>query len=868
MGGGIGYSAANVWKMNEGPLHRIASLGWNWKLLLIGGLLLAGSIGLFWPATGYDFIDFDDGGYVADNVQVSTGLPWENIRWAFTTVHESWWLPVLWLSFMLDTELFGTGPFGYHLTNILLFGLNVVLLFWVLYRMTGACWRSALVAALFAVHPLRVESVVWITERKDVLSGLFWMLAMLAHVRYVERPSRLRYALVPIWMLLGLLSKAILIALPPVLLLMDYWPLRRAGPPWQRAQWGAWGKLLAEKWPLVVLAAVFVGINLATHESGRGSLSGMSGVDRLALIPPNYWAYLGKIVWPVRLALLYPEQDLVRWPLALAALAGLGGLTAAGIRLAPRRPYLLAGWLWFLVVMFPMIRGVRMGLAELADRFTYLPSIGLAMALAWLAGEWAERSRAARRGLTAVALAALALLGGLTVRQMAYWKDSETLFQRTLELTGRNPIMSNNLGAFLLDRGEHEEAAALFRESLLDDPDYALPNFNMGAAMFAMKNYVDSLDYFRTALRLDPDYVATYIRVGHVLLTLGQGADALPYFRQALEKDPKASVAQYSMGNAYYELGDYEKALEYYRATVKMAPKYADGHYNQGNALSRLRRFGEAEDSYRRALALKTNHFAAWHNLGNVLLAEGRPQDALNSLREAVRVAPTHAAAHFDLSRALEAAGRAAEAAGVLDEALRLDPGLASNLVHQADRWTLNGRYPEAVAKYREALRIRPEDSLVHGNLANALSAMGRQAEALEHYQEALRLDPGYVPAHFNMGNALVELGRFGEAIRKYEAARQLDPDHAAAGINQGRALCALGRLEEAVDLFQSVWTRHPDHLPAAINLENVLFDLGRTEEAARLAGRAMDLAREQGDAQAVARTAERLGTLRSGRGP
>ena len=355
--------------------------------LLLALVLAAVACWLFWPAVHHDFLHYDDGSYVFENPNVQQGLTWSGIRWALTTVYENWWLPLLWISFMLDTSLFGPGPFGYHLVNILLHACNAGLLFWVFSRMTKSIWASAFVAALFAFHHMRIEAVAWITARKDVLSGLFYLLALLAYLRYVDRPSMTRLSIVASLMFLGLMSKAILITLPPILLLLDFWPLRRAGDPLDRREWKAWGHLLIEKIPLFLLAALFVDLNLKTHRTGSAAYAVVPPLDRLGLVFPNYWTYLGKLVWPTNLAVLYPEHDVVRWGISLTALAGLVAVTWLVLRQRNRRPHLLVGWLWFLVALLPVIRGLRLGYAAYADRFTYIPSIGLFLLLAWSAAD-------------------------------------------------------------------------------------------------------------------------------------------------------------------------------------------------------------------------------------------------------------------------------------------------------------------------------------------------------------------------------------------------------------------------------------------------------------------------------------------------
>ena len=318
--------------------------------------------------------------------------------------------------------------------------------------MTGSRWRSLFVAALFAWHPLRVESVAWITERKDVLSGLFFLLALWTYVRHAEKPSLLKLGGVTALTLMGLMSKAILIVLPPLLLVLDGWPLRRAGDPWGKGAWTAWRPLLLEKAPLFALVLVFVLLNLQNHHIDVAG-GNLTWPLRLSLIAPNYWVYLGKIFWPANLAILYPEFDVANWPKAFAALAGLGMLTLALYRVRRQAPYALAGWLWFLVALLPVIRGVRLGLAGYADRFVYLPSIGLAVALVWGVAAAAERFRL-RWGAVAGGVLVLAALAVATARELPVFRDSGTVFRQALSIRPAHPAALLNYGVWKFAEGD------------------------------------------------------------------------------------------------------------------------------------------------------------------------------------------------------------------------------------------------------------------------------------------------------------------------------------------------------------------------------------------------------------------------------
>ncbi len=436
-------------------------------------LLVALVFGAFGGALQCGFVRFDDHGYVYENPVVAQGLTAAGVRWAFTTVWQQWWLPLLWISFMADVDVFGPGPWGHHLANLMLHAANAVLCFWFLYRATGARGRSWLAAALWAVHPLRVESVVWITERKDVLSGLFFFLALLAYLRYVRQPGFRHMAAVSAAMLAGLMSKATVIVLPALLLLLDYWPLRRAGLPWTRGASRRWLRLAGEKTPLFVLAAIFAVVNLHTHEGGAGTVAWSA---RLALMAGNVWTYLRLVFWPARLAFFYPENDVVAWGPALAALAGTLAVLAWLASQGRRRPWLLVGGLWFGVALLPILRGIRLGLAAYADRFTYLPAVGLTLAVVWGAGEIWERWRGRRLLRVMAGTLALALglgLVGAARRQTETWRDSETLFRRGLAVTENNSVAHANLATCLQETGRKTEARAHLEAALAIKPDRA-----------------------------------------------------------------------------------------------------------------------------------------------------------------------------------------------------------------------------------------------------------------------------------------------------------------------------------------------------------------------------------------------------------
>ena len=518
--------------------------------------LAAVTLALFWPATGYDFLNFDDGPYVFDNPRVLTGFSLANVRWAFTTINEDWWLPMLWLSYMADADLLGPGPFGFHLVNVLLHALNATLLFWVLCRMTNHPWRSALVAALFALHPLRVESVAWVAERKDVLSGLFFLLGLLAYRRYTERPDRARLWTLPLCMLLGLMSKGILIVFPFVLLLLDFWPLRRATALWGRAAWPQWKPLLREKSPLFALAGVFVAVNLRTHSAASPVFNPVPLADRLGLVFPNYWAYLRQIFWPLHVAILHPENDVVHWPLSFAALVGLAVLTALAWRQRARRPFLLAGWLWFLLILLPVVRGLRYSLASIADRFTYLPSIGLAFAAVWFLadlGPAGRRAAAVRFILTGVLLAALAMQ---TRAVLPLWRNSEAAFGHALLEAPEHALVNNNYGLALLDAGRIQDALPHLEKAAANRPDHTPFTANLGIALVLLDRPDEAILRLENArLKTNPDCAFLNFAIGLAWLGKNDSRQAIPCLQRALAAAPDRAAWRMELARAFRDAG-------------------------------------------------------------------------------------------------------------------------------------------------------------------------------------------------------------------------------------------------------------------------------------------------------------------------
>ena len=643
---------------------------WGGRETAIAVGLFSGTVLLFLRAVPHAFVNYDDPDYVTANPWVKAGLTWDGVTWAFTAGHASNWHPLTWLSHMLDVSLFGLNPHGHHATSVLWHAANAVLAFAALRRLTGLVGASAWCAAWFAWHPLRVESVAWVAERKDVLSGFFWLLTLWTYARYAEsrragaEPGRMRrsgwYAATLAALALGLMAKPMLVTLPCVLLLLDYWPLRRAPWPSNRTEWLAWGRLAAEKVPFFTLAALSAYVTYLVQKGGGAVTAALSLEQRLENAVVAVARYLGKHFVPADLAVLYPHPG--DWP--GAAVAGAAALvlavTAAAWAGRRSRPWLTMGWLWFLGTLVPVIGIVQVGLQSMADRYTYLPMLGVQVAVAFGVAEvWRRRPRSPGTRLLAggAGAAMLAVLAGATWRQIGVWENSFTLFDRAVAVTQNNYLAYNNRGIWLCDRGRIEEGAADYRKSLAIRPDYPEANNNLG----------------------------------RLLVQQGRAAEAVPLLRRALAGKPGSADVRNNLANALADAGQVDEATTLYEEILRQEPR----------------------------------HVNALNGLGVALAMKGRAQEARAKLEEAVRLEPANAGAHGNLGNVYSMLERHADAAKHYGQAVRLQPD-GHTYAMLASALARLGRRDEAVQALRESLRLRPNDAQTKAWLETLLAAPAR----------------------------------------------------------------------------------------------------------------------------------------------
>ncbi|MFA6147284.1 MAG: tetratricopeptide repeat protein [bacterium] len=637
----------------------------------ISAFLAVMVVAIYWQVGSFPFILLDDEPLLLKNPALQGGLTMEGVRWAFTTDMDAGWIPLTWLSRMLDVTLFGMNAGGHHLVNVLLHLLNTLLLFRVLREATGKTWGSGFVAALFAVHPLHVESVAWVTERKDVLAAFFWMLSLGAYVRYAARPGAARYGAVVLFFALGLLSKPIVVTLPFVLLLLDYWPLRRLwpspdspdGPPSGFSP-ATPGRLVLEKLPLFFLSAA---ISVITYSSQKG-IGAVTPFDsnplwaRAGNAVQSYVLYLRKAVWPSDLAIFYPHPgtNLVPWKTVAAGLV-LCLATAWVIRNVRGRRWLAVGWFWYLGMLVPVIGLVQVGGNAMADRCAYLPMIGIYLIAAWGAGELAARFKVPDPATAAAAFVCLLALTTCAWVQAGYWRGSDPLFRRALEVTKENWLAHGSLGLNASLAGRDGEAEVHYREALRIRPYLPDVHNGLGEVLDRQGRTEEAIPNFREELRIQPRFVPAFYNLGVACYRTGKVEEAAACFRETLRILPDHPEAHNNLGVVLSDAGSDDEAIEHFRAALRVRPAYAEAHRNLGMALSRGGALAEATWHLREAVRLRPEAAETRNNLGVLLARQGAFPEAVSEFRETLRLKPDHEGARFNLDRAvfeLEKAGR------------------------------------------------------------------------------------------------------------------------------------------------------------------------------------------------------------------
>lgn len=613
-----------------------------------GLILMALTLFAYWPVVNHDFINYDDPLYLTDNIQIRQGLTPEGLVWAFTTSTAANWHPVTWLSHMLDVDLFGMNPAWHHLMNVLFHILTAVLIFLIFNQMTGEPWPSVVLAALFALHPLNVESVAWAAERKNVLSTLLGLLVIWRYTLYVRQTSRRAFIPVLVYYALGLMAKPMLVTLPMVLLLLDYWPLRRFDLGLRH--------LIIEKIPFFVLAAISSGITVFVQQSGQAvmPMTSLPVSIRLTHSLIAYVAYLRKMIWPIDLAVFYPHPLMSPvWKIIACGLF-LCAVSIVAWRLRQRSPYFIVGWLWYLGTLVPVIGIVQVGRQGMADRYAYLPLIGIFILLSWGIRQWAESYRNLRPVIWAPIVFMVVMNIGLSRNQVGYWANSVTLYEHALSVTQENALAHNNLGMALTDRGYIHRAISHYREAIRLRPDDDQAVNNLASAVMKAGKTDAAIALYQQALRIHPKSAMAHNNLAAALEEKGRVNEARMHYNMAIRMDPENAKAHYNFGSLLARKGQSQTAIEHFKKAVAINPFFADAHNNLGIELEKHGAIDAAIGHYQRALRLNPEFAQAYNNLGIALVRIGRPAQAAEHFEKALQINPEFTEAKNNLMKLRE----------------------------------------------------------------------------------------------------------------------------------------------------------------------------------------------------------------------
>ena len=652
-----------------------------------------------------EFVNFDDPQYVVENNHIQNVPMLQTIKWAFASGYAANWHPLTWLSHAMDYKLFGLNPIGHHLTNLLLHIANTLLLFWVLTAMTGALWKSAFVAALFAIHPLHVESVAWVAERKDVLSTLFWFLTMAAYLHYTRKPKAFSYLLTLVLFAAGLMSKPMLVTLPFVLLLLDYWPLNRLEINNQSQLYHC----VYEKIPFLILSAVSSIITSVVQKHAMTDIETFPLRWRIGNAIVSYVRYIEKMFLPRKLAVLYPlGGNLPPVWLTIAAMFFLLAISILIIRYSPKHKYLLVGWLWFIGTLVPVIGLVQVGLQQMADRYTYVPLIGLFIIVTWIAADIFSSWKYGKILLSSAAAIVLVILSICTIFQLRYWRNSENLFTRAIAVTNHNYTAYNNLGYTFVGK----------------------------------KNFDKAIELYNKAIRIRADYAEAYSNLGAAYGELGRFNEAIEALKHSFKIRPENAKAHYNLGVVYSSMNRWQQAAEAYRNSLKIDPSNAEVYGKLGAAYANLQQIAQAIDAYKKAVEINPNLPEIHNNLAVLLLDENKVDEAMGHLHQAIRAKPDYADAYNNLGLAFGKLGELQEEIEAYKQAVKIKPDYAEAYYNLGASYSNLKLYSQAVEAFKQAIKYKPNDWWAHFGLGSAYLKMGNKDAALKQYNILKPLDP------------------------------------------------------------------------------------------------------------------------------
>jgi protein O-mannosyl-transferase len=739
--------------------------------IFISFFLIITTLAVYWQVNEFEFVGLDDALYVADNPHIKEGLSYQNIKWAFTDATEitNYWAPLTWISIIIDYKLYEMNAGGYHRTNLIFHILNSILILLVFNKMTGKRWHSAFIAVMFAIHPLHVESVAWMTERKDVLSTFFWMLTMWFYASYVILPGTGRYLLVIIFFFLGIMAKPMLVTLPFALLLLDFWPLSRLEPSLSVSALKKTFLLLLEKVPLFII--IFIASLSAFFFQEKGgvlpSLELIPFYLRIENILVSYTGYLLKTIWPFGLSAIYPyPNNIPNWQVIISFTI-LSSISLISIRTIKKAPWFTFGWFWYLGILVPVIGIVVIGPHAMADRYTYIPLIGIFIIISWGIPELITqlKFRTAYLGISVCLLSLILLL--ITWIQVGYWRTSYTLFKHALEVTEKNPLAHDGMANAFAKRGQVEESIKHYKKSILQYPYSAEVHSNLGVALFKQGKIKEAIKHYNTAIQLKPDFITAWNNLGNALKKIGQFEEATACFTKLIKLEPNSAVINYNYGSLLLEKNQLKEAEIYFKKAIQLDPSFTADANN---------------------------------NLGKIYMRMNEIEKAVLSFLQALQDNPDQAKTHYYLGDAYSKAGKLDEAMKHFSEAVTIEPDFINARVAFKQVSDLNKQFNELVKTMEKEIKGDPKNPNLFFQLGKLYEQTKNFDQAIIAYQNSIEIQPDFIPALNKMGILYATQNNYKYAIDTFKKIVSIKPEMNSTYYNIACLYSKQNDTKEAID--------------------------------------------------------------------
>lgn len=853
-------------------------------------IIIVGTLIVYWQAHKQEFIDYDDTSFIVENSYIQRGLTWENVNYAFTSTTGSIWLPLTYLSHAVDCQLYGLNPAGHKWTNVIFHLGNALLLYYLLYLMTGSIWSSVFVSLLFAWHPLNLESVAWIAERKNVLSTFFGFLTLIAYYGYVKSPGIRRYFWVTFFFVLSLLAKPMLVTLPFLLLLLDFWPLKRSGDNspssdilarsknknfpdnmnWKekRLFYRSYRNIyLYEKIPLFLITIAMSIVAFATQKTTGATvdLQNIPILIRIGNAAIAYCKYILKMFWPSNLSIFYP------YPIESITLSQIIGaailLLVASFYIFWRRkylPYMFVGWFWYVGTLVPVIGIVQVGQQSMADRYAYIPLVGLFILITYYVNELIQRHRIPVAAVAVLGITVALFLGISTKIQLQYWKDRISIWNHALTSSnGNNYLAHGNIGMTLLERGKDDEAMSHFFKAIGQNPYFDNSHFFLGLIFHKQEKYDKAIECFNRVLEIKPDDYETHNNLGMAFLKKRDYANAIIHLSKAIKEAPQVADNYNNYGLCFLEQKKIDEAIVQFRKAVFFNPKHAQAELNWGCALKENKKLDEALIHFSKAEMLDKNLMDAKFNIGLVMLEQNKIDMAIDYLKKYLKDKPKDHVAQNSLGIAFLKKKDYQEALNQFRKVVEMEPNYAEGYNNMGICFLEQKRFAEAKIYFFKARKMEANLEKSNANLqdklrgdpkvfqseknidedsANVYNSRGisfakerKFPEAIYNFQKAIEINPQFVKAHNNLGAALVQQGKLEEAVNQYKKVIALDPSNASAQLIVGKWYVVQGKMDEAINHYQQA-LKHVKNSAEIVNIYKfmgqALIKAGKKEDA------------------------------------